>query len=62
MIDKLRVDSMQVCGDTWMPAAADGKVVECQMFCESTMTQMGAEQDGFDADRLFPLCQPIMQC
>ncbi len=38
-----------------MPAAADGKVVMCQMFCETTMTQMGAEQDRFDADRLFQL-------
>ncbi len=45
-----------------MPAAADGKVIECQMFCETTMAQMGAEQDRFDADRLFPLCQPIVQC
>ena len=48
--------------DVWMPAAADGKLVICQVFCETTMTQMGAEQDRFDADRLFALCQPVVQC
>jgi len=45
-----------------MPAAADGKVTAYQMFCETTMTQMGAQRDGFDVDRLFPLCRPIVQC